>query len=60
MSDTEAVREVRDWRRQVHEELEKLTPAQRAEREENLVREAIKAGLRVITKEATGRSRKAS
>ncbi len=45
MSETEAVKETRRWRREVYEQTRKLTAPQRRAREDELLRAAGKAGV---------------
>ena len=45
MSETEAVKEARRWRREVYEQRRKLAPPQRRAREEELLRAAREAGV---------------
>lgn len=45
MSETEAVREARAWRREVHEQTRNLTVPQRRVREDELLRAARAAGV---------------
>lgn len=44
MSETEAVKETRRWRREVYEQTRSLTPAQRRARDEELLRTARDRG----------------
>lgn len=45
MSETEAVKETRRWRREVYEHTRNLTPPQRRAREEELLRTAREQGV---------------
>ena len=45
MSETEAVREARRWRREVYEQTRNLTPAQRRAREDELLHAVRAAGV---------------
>ena len=45
MSETEAVKETRRWRREVHEQTRNLTAPQRRAREEELLRTVREAGV---------------
>jgi hypothetical protein len=45
MSETEAVKETRRWRREVYEQIRGLTAPQRRAREEELVRDVRGAGV---------------
>jgi len=48
MSETEAVKEARRWRREVYEQRRNLTPPERRAREEELVRAARQAGVEFV------------
>jgi hypothetical protein len=46
MSDTEAVKATRRWRKEVYEARKDLSPAERLAREEEIIRQVREAGVR--------------